>query len=143
MPNEVEQRRTVEWWREMRAAERERFLRAIEERACKASPGPWYYHSVRHPIWGAIYNAEKPILAAMEHANPNYASNTADLEFAAWARTDIPFLLSLLREREEENRRLREALAAIRDYAAQRSDLSVYVEIMYEMASDALRGEQS
>jgi len=141
----------------------EQRLREIEERASRATPGPWYAHNPDDdmsmnvflvattpeepdPWWDGEEEAKKVVAITLlqsprvaDVADGRWEENAG---FIAHAREDVPWLLSLLREREEENRRLREALAAIRDYAAPRSDLSVYVEIMYEMASDAIRGEQ-
>lgn len=84
----------------------EQRLREIEERVSKASPPPWFYH----PMRGAVYSKGTPILAVVEDVNSAFTTEFADLIFVENAREDIPWLLSLLREREEENRRLRERL---------------------------------
>lgn len=109
MPDQVEQR-----------------LREIEERVSKATPGPY------NPIWEMcdcggdypcghpdyVWGLALPEPRAWTKGEHGYDFNYSEIcEFPpetvlmmAHSRDDIPFLLALLREREEENHRLRERL---------------------------------
>lgn len=70
-------------------------LKAIEERAAKATPGPW------HPAWNRISD-EVLDLGSMLIAR---APDDATREFIAATRADVPALIA-------EVRRLREQLKA-------------------------------
>ena len=155
----------------------EQRLREIEERANRATPGPWYAKATDDASFmNAMYVSTRP--GPFEHDNRRGMDPTApdhdashvvaitllqtplladvadakwdeNTEFIAHAREDVPWLLSLLREREEQARQLGvqmerylDALVEIRDYAWDRGDLSPDAEHMLELADAALRGEQ-
>lgn len=118
MPSEVEQR-----------------LREIEERASRATSGPWYAHNPDDdmsmnvflvattpeepdPWWDGEEEAKKVVAITLlqsprvaDVADGRWEENAG---FIAHAREDVPWLLSLLREREEEIRRLRTLLERAR-----------------------------
>lgn len=120
MPDQVEQR-----------------LRKIEERVSKASPGPWYMHNPDDDYCANVYlvatTPEEPdpwwdgeeeagkVVAITLLSCPKRVACVADerweenAEFIAHAREDVPWLLTILREREEENRRLRERVEHLED----------------------------
>jgi len=89
----------------------EQRLREIEERASKASPGPW--RAIREASADEtacgydLYSLDGPTW--LEEGDYAYLARN-DAEFAAHARDDIPWLLSLIRELDAEIRRLRERL---------------------------------
>lgn len=85
---------------DLRPHEVEQRLREIEERVSKATAPPW--SDDKGILW-------IPSFCGMLEAGVGVPRG-ADATFCAHAREDVPWLLSLLREREEENRRLREAL---------------------------------
>jgi|GEM_PF-1330345 len=111
--------------------EQEQRLREIEERVIKATPGPWYAHNLDDdmsmnvflvattpeepdPWWDGEEEAKKVVAITLlqsprvaDVADGRWEENAG---FIAHAREDVPWLLSLIREREEENRRLRERL---------------------------------
>jgi len=121
----------------------EQRLREIEERASKASPGPW--RAIREASADEtacgydLYSLDGPTW--LEEGDYAYLARN-DAEFAAHAREDIPWLLSLLREREKQMERYLDALVEIRDYAWDRADLSPDATHMLDLADAALRGEQ-
>ncbi|WP_374711519.1 hypothetical protein [Symbiobacterium terraclitae] len=101
----------------------EQRLREIQERVSKASEGPWYVQS--------------PRVASV--ADGRWEENA---EFIAHAREDVPWLLSLLREREEEIRQLRARLIFVHRGYWPYAWNSVPEEIRQECLDAALRGEQ-
>ena len=95
----------------------EQRLREIEERASKASEGPWSakwgYVGARRTLFLSRPDYDG-VLFGLSDSEAENVQHRADTEFAAEARQDIPWLLSLLREREEEIRRLRTLLERAR-----------------------------
>lgn len=113
----------------------EQRLREIEERVSKATPGPWYAHNPDddysanvflvaitpeepNPWWDGPSESQKVVAITLTQfprlasvADGRWEENAG---FIAHAREDVPWLLSLLREREEENRRLRALLERAR-----------------------------
>ncbi|MBY6273548.1 MAG: hypothetical protein CW346_15230 [Bacillaceae bacterium] len=126
----------------------EQRLREIEERVSKATPGPWEAYGVGGIHMDGTSDGYSVMTAAGKRLHSPYMTQ-ADADFIAHAREDVPWLLSLLREREEQARQLGvqmerylDALVEIRDYAWDRGDPSPDAEHMLELADAALRGEQ-
>lgn len=112
----------------------EQRIREIEERASRATPGPWYAHNPDDdmsmnvflvattpeepdPWWDGEEEAKKVVAITLlqsprvaDVADGRWEENAG---FIAHAREDVPWLLSLLREREEEVRALRHLLNEI------------------------------
>lgn len=80
----------------------------IRARAKAATPGPW---EARHGgySWVALYGDEDAIPAgeSLPSFEPGGSATTADAEFIAAARTDVPALLAALEEARAEARRFR------------------------------------
>lgn len=91
----------------------EQRLREIEERASRATPGPWEAYGVGGIHMDGTSDGYSLRTARGRRLHSPYMTQ-ADADFAAHAREDVPWLLSLLREREEENRRLRQIIADVR-----------------------------
>jgi len=91
-------------------------IAAIRARAEKATPGPWRVAGPREPegfVEGHILclNRDDPEHALDERviAQTNYHyEDDADQQFIAHSRSDIPWLLAQLAERDAEIARLRE-----------------------------------
>lgn len=93
----------------------EQRLREIEERVSKATPGPWRAvceATAEETACGRdVYSLTGP--EWVEEGDYSFFGEH-DAQFIAHARDDVPWLLSLLREREEEIRRLRTLLERAR-----------------------------
>lgn len=76
-------------------------VKAIRERAEKATPGPWTIHS-----WGEItsFDVTQRYVAQAIAINAGYEVAKANADFIAHARTDVPALI-------DEIERLRRELA--------------------------------
>ena len=91
-------------------------LKAIEERAAKATPGPWFLDVDGWPYRGGKYDGIVPYWDDQREppgeGNPYSPSSISfdTLEFVAHAREDVPALL-------EEVKRLQEALVEERAWA--------------------------
>lgn len=92
----------------------EQRLREIEERVSKATPGPWRAvceATAEETACGRdVYSLTGP--EWVEEGDYSFFGED-DAQFIAHARDDVPWLLSLLREREEEVRALRHLLNEI------------------------------
>lgn len=83
-------------------------LAAIEDRATKATQGPW---GITNRPW-LISLSTKARIADFLHQH-HQSANFDDADFAAHARTDIPALIARVRAAEAEAWLLREALEMI------------------------------
>lgn len=84
----------------------EQELKEIEERANKATPGPWRVDESLPNVYIRHDGIGWPIASMFHTANGPWKENA---EFIAHARTDIPALLA-------DNERLRAELDAAKDY---------------------------
>jgi hypothetical protein len=86
-------------------------LQAIAEREKRATPGPW-------AVGQDEERASRPEFVHDTRGHVLFDGDEAehdDLQFAAYARTDIPALLELVREQARELERLRSALIVAED----------------------------
>ncbi len=84
----------------------EQELNEIEERAAKATPGPWFHNksgSIIYPVQGDT-NGHQLIQASNSYYDPGWS---IDADFIANARTDVPDLLAEVERLTAENARLR------------------------------------
>lgn len=70
-------------------------LTEIEERAKKATSGPWVYMDDAEPYSGTVLTADEAVRIC---ETPQLDDRLDDMEFIAHARTDIPALCKALRE---------------------------------------------
>lgn len=89
-------------------------LRACRERAEAATAGPWRAGSVERDAvfipWPQGMGPERVLLRMNEHY-----PHDADAAFIAHARTDVPRLLATVATRDEEIRRIAEAIGRMRE----------------------------
>ena len=77
-------------------------LTEIEERAKKATEGPWEWSDREVESNGYVYIPQGSTLGdTLIQLGDNYEGYQSDCDFIAHSREDIPYLLSLLRSAEE------------------------------------------
>ena len=83
-------------------ADTERLLAEIEARLKAATEGPWRYvaHNKRHPI----ETLDEPLMEAFvcDEDDAEIEISERDCVFIAHAREDIPWLLDVIRKKEQE-----------------------------------------
>lgn len=93
-------------------------LADIEARANAATPGPWDFVETweQEMIWlelvagDGTFILRAPLLYARESDSEKHNRHQANLEFAAFARRDIPDLLAALKQAQQERDRAAAAL---------------------------------
>lgn len=87
-------------------------LAAIEERASKATPGPWDYYAAQCcPDMGGVMNSSNTkCLKAVVGQRYDHPASIEDAEFIASTRTDVPRLVAALRLAIEQRDELSEEL---------------------------------
>jgi hypothetical protein len=113
-------------------------LDAIEARAAAATPGPWAAEDERHGkgscsccgevlyAWNIVAPSREVVVSAMDDVTPGVHGD-ADATFIAHARTDVPALITALREAwaEAEVEQLRRQRDALRDEVAELRERAV------------------
>lgn len=82
-------------------------LKEIQDRANKATIGPWVYMGETKPYEGMVLssgNIDRICGTVGLDDRPN------DMEFIAHSREDIPYLLAALKDEEKESKEYRKAL---------------------------------
>ena len=104
-------------------------LSAIEERAERATPGPWHAHRDADSIGlGPIVFVHIPRADKdRSYALTNGERENSNRDFIAHARTDVPALVA-------EVRRLRGAMEKVREFADASSPDINYIWVALEMA---------
>ncbi len=82
-------------------------LKEIEERASKATKGPWFKEVDGDQPWFWVTGTDKSADAIASYTEP------ADAEFIVHARTDVPELIAYVRKLQEKNAKLREMLKSL------------------------------
>lgn len=98
-------------------------LAAIEERASKATPGPWDYYAAQCcPDMGGVMNSSNTkCLKAVVGQRYDHPASIEDAAFIAASRTDVPRLVAALRLAMAEHEylithKLMESIDSRRDY---------------------------
>lgn len=107
-------------------------LRQIEERAEKATKGPWWWDDLPKALC-QVMRPQKSILRPGGHA----CYRVEDENFIAFARTDIPALLAHVRELEAREEKWKKLEAAAKnffiDYNDPESDPNYIGVLLIEM----------
>lgn len=111
--------------------------KAIEERVAKATPGPWEGVS-DHPVYAIAAGRYRVSQTANQNNYGKFDAshgwhgiqNHADADFIAHARTDIPALLSAVKEKDAEIARLRQELELATGHEWQTTNLQTASKIV-------------